>query len=89
MQNKLRRLQLILDSEVEFFNLEFHRFFFQIVNARKTARFKIKEMEWYFGNITRQEAEELLVTCSRDAFLIRNSSIEGSYAVSLYEQATQ
>lgn len=46
-------------------------------------------MEWYFGNITRQESEELLGSCDRDAFLVRTSSIEGAYAVSLYEVATK
>lgn len=46
-------------------------------------------MEWYFGNITRQESEELLRSCDRDAFLVRTSSIEGAYAVSLYEVATK
>lgn len=42
-------------------------------------------MDWYFGAIDRKEAERVLLKCTVDSFLVRKSSIKGSYALSMYD----
>lgn len=45
-------------------------------------------MSWWFGDITREAAEDLLLSLDRDTFLVRSSSRPGCYACSLYDAAT-
>jgi len=41
-------------------------------------------MKWYYGNIDRKEAEQILRSCVYDSFLVRKSSVKDSYAISFY-----
>lgn len=43
----------------------------------------LKEMEWYYSTMTRQEAEDILQRCTKNTFLVRPSSQPGCFAVSL------
>lgn len=45
----------------------------------------LAKMDWYFGNIDRKKAEEILKSSPDDAFLVRKSSREDSYAISLWK----
>lgn len=37
----------------------------------------LEEMEWYYPTMTRQEAEDVLLKCTKDTFLVRPSSQPG------------
>jgi len=45
--------------------------------------------KWYFGSINRSEAEALLQQCGKNALLVRNSSVPGCFALSIYFQSTK
>lgn len=47
--------------------------------------FDLSKMDWYYGSIDRKEAERLLLACSSDSFLVRKSSVKGSFAMSLFD----
>jgi hypothetical protein len=40
--------------------------------------------KWYLGSIDRAQAENILSQCDYNAFLIRRSSVPGSYAISFW-----
>jgi len=42
----------------------------------------IEDMGWYFGNMERKAAEDILNAQGRDCYLARSSSIQGCYAIS-------
>lgn len=42
---------------------------------------------WYFSNLPRINAEQLLMAAGPSTFLLRNSSIQGCYALSLYTRS--
>jgi ankyrin repeat protein len=48
----------------------------------------LEGMAWWFGDVTREAAEDLLLSLDRDTFLVRSSSRPGCYACSLYDAAT-
>jgi len=48
----------------------------------------IPEELWYFGSISRTDAEQLLIACKVNALLVRTSSMQGCYAVSTYDCST-
>eukprot|EP01114_Cavostelium_apophysatum_P008679 TRINITY_DN2136_c0_g1_i1.p1 TRINITY_DN2136_c0_g1~~TRINITY_DN2136_c0_g1_i1.p1 ORF type:complete len:688 (-),score=180.13 TRINITY_DN2136_c0_g1_i1:35-2098(-) len=49
----------------------------------------LKSKDWYFGRIDREEAEAILLRSKCDSFLLRESSVPGSFAVSLFEFKSQ
>jgi len=46
-------------------------------------------MDWYYGSIDRQEAERILFRCKEDSFVVRKSSIQNAFALSLYNHKKQ
>lgn len=56
------------------------------MNSRAEAQMddRLSEMDWYFGNISRKEADEILAKSTRHTFLIRESSVPDCYACSVY-----
>jgi len=42
------------------------------------------EANWYYGDIQRKDAERLLISCNQNSFMVRNSSVQGCYALSLF-----
>jgi len=51
--------------------------------------FHIPEELWYYGDIQRQKAEALLISCGANVVLVRNSSVPGCYALSKYDHIRQ
>lgn len=49
----------------------------------------LEKEPWFFGSINRGDSEDLLRSCGHNSFLIRESSIKGCYACSLYSTSTQ
>jgi len=47
--------------------------------------FDLNKVDWYYGAIDRTEAERVLKGCAEDSFLVRKSSIPGSFALSMWE----
>jgi len=45
--------------------------------------------DWFMGNISRVDAEKILLGCGVDCFLVRNSSVERCYALSKYFVASK
>lgn len=45
-------------------------------------------MPCFHGNITRDQAEELVRSSGEDAFLLRASSVRSCYAMSVYSKAS-
>jgi len=46
-------------------------------------------MDWYYGTVDRQEAENILYKCVQDTFLVRKSSVKDSFALSVYNHKKQ
>jgi len=44
---------------------------------------------WFYGNISRVEAEQILIKCQKDTFLVRTSSKPGNFALSKYFHTRQ
>jgi len=51
----------------------------------KPVKLEMPEELWYFGPISRPDAEKILVACKANSLLVRNSSMQGCYAVSTYD----
>lgn len=43
---------------------------------------------WFYPNVTRSQAEQILLSCRVNVLLVRKSSMEGCYAVSTYDCST-
>lgn len=56
----------------------------EIEIAENEKREKLMQMPWFFGDLDRKTAEAFLLACKEDSFLVRTSSVEDSYALSLY-----
>eukprot|EP01114_Cavostelium_apophysatum_P014399 TRINITY_DN372_c0_g1_i4.p1 TRINITY_DN372_c0_g1~~TRINITY_DN372_c0_g1_i4.p1 ORF type:complete len:1204 (+),score=322.86 TRINITY_DN372_c0_g1_i4:63-3614(+) len=52
--------------------------------AVSPAEDPVNEQDWFYGDIQRKEAEKLLISCNASVFLVRNSSVQGSFALSLF-----
>lgn len=46
---------------------------------------RLQDQPWYFGPISRDQAVSLLQRCNVNSFLVRDSSVEGCYACSMWE----
>lgn len=45
----------------------------------------LEQQDWFFGGITRGQAESILTYCKEDSFLIRETEKAGCYALCVYD----
>lgn len=59
------------------------------VHNVNNAHERITKAPWYFGGVTRRDVKDVFSGMKEDAFVVRDSSEAGSYAVSIFLASTK
>lgn len=95
MNLQTRRLDVLGKLSMEVKIIIFHFTHFLTFKYKKAfcswdfskLNIRLQDMDWYYGNITKEQAEVILLKCNKDSFLIRENSIQNEYTVGLYNSS--